>query len=49
MHPLLATFHLGGALITLRSYGSFMVLAWVVAVALGAVVAWRAADFSISS
>lgn len=41
MHPLLASFHLGGAQITLRSYGTFMVLAWVVAMALGAVVALR--------
>ena len=41
MHPVLAIFHLGGAQITLRSYGTFMVLAWVVALALGTVVAWR--------
>jgi phosphatidylglycerol---prolipoprotein diacylglyceryl transferase len=41
MHPILASFHLGGAQIALRSYGTFMVLAWVVALTLGTVVAWR--------
>jgi phosphatidylglycerol---prolipoprotein diacylglyceryl transferase len=41
MHPILASFHLGGAQIALRSYGTFMVLAWVVALAVGTVVAWR--------
>jgi len=41
MHPVLLTFHLSGAQLVLRAYSTFYVLAWVVAVALGTVVAWR--------
>ena len=41
MHPVLATFSLGGEQITLRSYGTFMVLAWLAALALGTAIAWR--------
>lgn len=41
MHPVLLTFHIGGTEVVLRSYGTFHVLAWVVAIALGTVIAWR--------
>lgn len=41
MHPVLLSFHLGGTEVVLRAYSTFHVLAWVVAVALGTVVAWR--------
>jgi phosphatidylglycerol---prolipoprotein diacylglyceryl transferase len=56
MHPILATFSLGDTNVVLRAYSTFYVLAWVVAVALAAVVArrrgiswWRAlATFAIA-
>jgi phosphatidylglycerol---prolipoprotein diacylglyceryl transferase len=41
MHPVLLSFHLGGTEVVLRAYATFYVLAWVVSVALGTVVAWR--------
>ena len=41
MHPVLLTFHLGGSEVTLGAYATFYTLAWVVALALGTVVAWR--------
>ncbi len=41
MHPVLATFSIGGAQVVLRSYGTFYTLAWVVAIALATVIAWR--------
>lgn len=41
MYPVLLSFHLAGTEIVLRAYGTFYVLAWVVAVALGTVIAWR--------
>jgi phosphatidylglycerol:prolipoprotein diacylglycerol transferase len=41
MHPILLTFPLGGTEVVLRAYGTFYVLAWVAAVALGTVVAWK--------
>ena len=41
MHPVLLTFHLGGALVVVHAYSTFYELAWVVAVVLGTVVAQR--------
>jgi phosphatidylglycerol---prolipoprotein diacylglyceryl transferase len=41
VHPTLFSFHVGGALVVVRAYSTFMVLAWLAAVALGTVVAWR--------
>jgi phosphatidylglycerol---prolipoprotein diacylglyceryl transferase len=41
LHPVLLTFRLGGAEVTLGAYATFYTLAWVVALALGTVVAWR--------
>lgn len=41
MHPVLATFSIGGTEVVLRAYGTFYTLAWVVAVALATVIAWR--------
>ncbi len=41
MHPVLATFSIGGTQVVLRSYGTFYVLAWVVAIALATCIAWR--------
>ena len=41
MHPVLLSFHLGETEVALRSYSTFYVLAWVVAIALGTVTAWR--------
>jgi phosphatidylglycerol:prolipoprotein diacylglycerol transferase len=41
MHPVLLTLHIGGSEVVLRAYSTFYVLAWVVAIALGTVVAWR--------
>jgi phosphatidylglycerol---prolipoprotein diacylglyceryl transferase len=41
LHPVLLTFHLGGSEVTLGAYATFYMLAWVVALALGTVVAWR--------
>jgi phosphatidylglycerol:prolipoprotein diacylglycerol transferase len=41
MHPVLLSFHLAGAEVVLGAYSTFYVLAWVVAVAFGTVVAWR--------
>ncbi len=41
MHPVLLSFHLGATEVTLRAYGTFYVLAFVVAVALGTLIAWR--------
>jgi phosphatidylglycerol---prolipoprotein diacylglyceryl transferase len=41
MHPVLATFSVGGTKVVLPAYGTFYTLAWVVAVALATVIAWR--------
>ena len=41
MHPVLATFSIGGTHVVLRAYSTFYVLAWVVAIALATVIAWR--------
>jgi phosphatidylglycerol---prolipoprotein diacylglyceryl transferase len=41
MHPVLLTFQVGAAQVVLGSYSTFYVVAWVVALALGTVVAWR--------
>lgn len=41
MHPVLLSFHLAGTEVVLRAYSTLYVLAWVVAVALGTVAAWR--------
>ena len=41
MHPVLLTFHVGGSEVTLGAYATFYTLAWVVALVLGTVVAWR--------
>jgi len=41
MHPVLLTFRLGGAEVVLGAYSTLYVLAWVVALALGTVIAWR--------
>jgi phosphatidylglycerol:prolipoprotein diacylglycerol transferase len=41
VHPILATFSIGGAEVVLRAYGTFYTLAWVVAVTLATVIAWR--------
>jgi phosphatidylglycerol:prolipoprotein diacylglycerol transferase len=41
MHPILARFSLGGTEVVLHAYSTFYVLAWVVAVALATLVAWR--------
>jgi phosphatidylglycerol:prolipoprotein diacylglycerol transferase len=41
MHPVLLTFHFGSTEVVLGSYSTFYALAWVVALALGTVVAWR--------
>ncbi len=41
MHPILATFSIGGAEIVLRAYSTFYALAWVTAIILATVVAWR--------
>ncbi|MBN1320340.1 MAG: prolipoprotein diacylglyceryl transferase [Thermoleophilia bacterium] len=41
MHPVLATFTIGGFEVVLRAYSTFYVLAWIAAVALATVVAWR--------
>ena len=41
MHPVLLTFHVGSTEVVLGAYSTFYVLAWVVALALGTVVAWR--------
>ena len=41
MHPILASFSIGGTHVVLHSYATFYVLAWVVAVALGTVAAHR--------
>jgi phosphatidylglycerol:prolipoprotein diacylglycerol transferase len=41
MHPILATFSSGGTEVVLRAYGTFYTLAWVAAVALATVIAWR--------
>jgi phosphatidylglycerol:prolipoprotein diacylglycerol transferase len=41
MSPILAQFHVGDHLLVLRAYSTFYVLAWLVALALGTVVAWR--------
>ncbi len=49
MHPILATFSIGGTEVVLRAYSTFYVLAWIVAIVLATVVArhrgvswWRA-------
>jgi phosphatidylglycerol---prolipoprotein diacylglyceryl transferase len=41
MHPVLLNFRLGGTEVVLAAYGTLYVLAWVVALALGTVIAWR--------
>jgi phosphatidylglycerol:prolipoprotein diacylglycerol transferase len=41
MHPILATFTLGGTTVVLRAYSTFYVLAWVVATVLATAVAGR--------
>jgi phosphatidylglycerol---prolipoprotein diacylglyceryl transferase len=41
MHPVLLNFHLGDAEVVLGAYGTLYVLAWVVALGLGTVIAWR--------
>lgn len=41
MHPILATFSIGGTRIVLRSYGTFYVLAWATAIGLATVIAAR--------
>jgi phosphatidylglycerol:prolipoprotein diacylglycerol transferase len=41
MHPVLLSFQLAGTEVVLRAYSTFYVLAWVVAVALGTVIARR--------
>lgn len=41
MHPILGTFTVGGTELVLRAYSTFYVLAWVVAVALAIMIAWR--------
>jgi len=41
MHPVLLNFRLGGTEVVLAAYSTLYVLAWVVALALGTVVAWR--------
>jgi phosphatidylglycerol---prolipoprotein diacylglyceryl transferase len=41
MHPILARFTIGGSEVVLRAYGTFYVLAWVTAVALATIIAWR--------
>lgn len=41
MHPVLATFTLFGQEVVLRAYGTFYVLAWVIALVTGLLMAWR--------
>ena len=41
MHPVLLTFHFGSTEVVIGSYSTFYVLAWVVALALGTVIASR--------
>ncbi|MCG6919499.1 MAG: prolipoprotein diacylglyceryl transferase [Acidobacteria bacterium] len=41
MHPVLAIFSIGGTEVVLRAYSTFYVAAWVVAVVLATIVAWR--------
>jgi phosphatidylglycerol---prolipoprotein diacylglyceryl transferase len=41
MHPTLVSFHIGRSLVVLHAYSTFMVLAWIAAVAVGTLVAWR--------
>jgi phosphatidylglycerol---prolipoprotein diacylglyceryl transferase len=41
MHPVLLTLHFGSTEVVLGSYSTFYALAWVVALALGTVIAWR--------
>jgi len=41
MHPVLLNFRLGGTEVVLAAYSTLYVLAWVVALALGTVIAWR--------
>jgi phosphatidylglycerol:prolipoprotein diacylglycerol transferase len=41
MHPILATFSIGGTEVMLRAYSTFYVLAWITAIILATVVAWR--------
>jgi phosphatidylglycerol:prolipoprotein diacylglycerol transferase len=41
MHPVLATFSIGGTEVVLRAYSTFYTLAWVVAISLATVIAWR--------
>jgi phosphatidylglycerol:prolipoprotein diacylglycerol transferase len=41
MHPILARFSIGGTEVVLRAYGTFYVLAWIVAILVATIVAWR--------
>ena len=41
MHPILATFSIGGTEVVLRAYGTFYVLAWLAAVVIATMVAHR--------
>jgi phosphatidylglycerol:prolipoprotein diacylglycerol transferase len=41
MHPVLLTLHFGSTEVVLGAYSTFYLLAWVVALALGTVIAWR--------
>jgi len=41
LHPVLLTFYVGDAEVSIGAYSTFYALAWVVALALGTAVAWR--------
>ena len=41
MHPVLLTLHFGSTEVVLGAYSTFYTLAWLVALALGTVIAWR--------
>jgi phosphatidylglycerol:prolipoprotein diacylglycerol transferase len=41
MHPILATFSIGGTEVVLRAYSTFYLSAWITAIVLATVVAWR--------
>lgn len=41
MHPILARFSIGSTEVVLRAYSTFYVLAWVVAILVATIVAWR--------